>query len=231
MAKPLPPPNSDPDDDEIVPDSELEFEDLEDTIQIESSDDSGDDFIPEESSQSDVPQDQGSDLPLRVSLATTNTSTRPFSSRAGPSSKTSRGPRSAAKIQSEVESSDPDDSDDSIAISKRAPRKKQAAPVRSRGRKSAAPPRRLRGPRRGRGRRAESDETDQETDISDGLLEPSDDDAKPPPKGLQPHQIRAWIKDAERRMRKKLGRKLTLVRPPPSALHCPGLTIALFLSA
>lgn len=231
MAKPLPPPSSDLDDDEIVPDSELEFEDLEDAIRNESSDGSGDDFVPGESSQSDVPQDQESDLPLRVSMATTNTSVRPSSSKAGPSSKTSRGPRSAAKSRSEMKSSDSYDSDDSIALSKRAPRRKQAAPAKSRGRKGTAPPRRPPGPRRRRGRHAESDGSDQETNISDGLLEPSDDDAKPPPKGLEPHQTHALIKAAERRMRKKLGRKLTMVRPPPPALHYPRLTIDLLFSA
>jgi hypothetical protein len=66
-----------------------------------------------------------------------------------------------------------------------------------------------------------------ETDISDGLLEPSDDDAKPPPKGLGPHQTYGLIKVAERRMRKKLGRKLTLVRPPLATLHRSELTIGL----
>jgi len=229
VARPLPPPRSDLDDGEIVPDSELEFKDLEDVIQNESPDDSDDEFVPGESSQSDAPQDREPDLPLRVSMATTNPSVRPSSSRAGPSSKTSRGPKLAAKTQSEVESSDSYDSDDSISVSKKAPRRKQAVPVRSRGRKSAAPPRRPSGRRRGR--RAQSDESGQETGISDGLLEPSDDDAKPPPRGLEPNQTHALIKAAERRMRKKLGRKLTLVRPPPPAPHRPGLTIALLLPA
>lgn len=229
MARPLPPPRCDLDDDEIVPDSELEFEDLEDVAQNESLDGSDDDFVPGESSQSDVPQDQESDLPLRVSMATTNTPVRSSSSRAGPSSKTSRGPRLVVKTESEVESSDSDDSDDSIAVSKKAPLRKQVAPVRNRGRKGAAPPRRP--SRRGRGRRAQSDESDQGTDVSDGLLEPSDDDAKPPPKGLEPHQIHALIKAAERRMRKKLGRKLTMVRPPPPAPHRLGLTVVLSFPA
>lgn len=229
MARPLPPPRCDLDDDEIVPDSELEFEDLEDVAQNESLDGSDDDFVPGESSQSDVPQDQESDLPLRVSMATTNTPVRSSSSRAGPSSKTSRGPRLVVKTESEVESSDSDDSDDSIAVSKKASLRKQVAPVRNRGRKSAAPPRRP--SRRGRGRRAQSDESDQGTDVSDGFLEPSDDDAKPPPKGLEPHQIHALIKAAERRMRKKLGRKLTMVRPPPPAPHRLGLTVVLSFPA
>ena len=230
MARPLSPPGSDPEDDEIVPDSELEFEDLEDAVQNESSDDSGDDFVPGGSSQSDVPQDQEFDLPPRVSTATPNTPVRP-SSKAGPSSKTSKGRRSAARTQSSEESSDPSDSDDSIFDSRKAPRKKQAAPARSKGRKGAAPTRRLPGPRRKRGRRAESDESDNETDDSDGLLEPSDDDAKPPPKGLEPRQIHALIKAAQRRMRKKLGRKLTIVQ---SSIACPkllGLLIVLLPSA
>jgi len=229
VARPLPPPRCDLDDDEIVPDSELEFKDLEDVVQNESPDDSDDDFVPGGSSQSDVPQDQEPDLPLRMSMATTNTPVRPSFSRAGPSSKTSRGSKLAAKTQSEVESSDSYDSDDSIALSKKAPLRKQAAPVRSRGRKGAAPPRRP--SRRGRGRRAQSDESGRETDVSDGLLEPSDDDAKPPPKGLEPHQTHSLIKTAERRMRKKLGRKLTMVRPPLPAPHCPGLIITLLFPA
>ena len=228
VAKPLPPPGSDLDDDEIVPDSELEFEDLEDVIQIESSDDSGDDFVPGESSQSDVPQDRESDVPLRVSMATPSTPVRPSSSKAGPSSKTSRRPISAAKTQSEMESSDSSDSDDSILISKKTPRRRQVTPARSRGKRGAVQTRRPPGPRRKRGRRAESDQSDQEFDISDGFLESSDDDASPPSKGLDPHQIRALIKVAERRMRKKLGRKLTVVRPSSPALNRPGLTIVCF---
>jgi len=209
MARPLPPPGSDLDDDEIVPDSELEFQDLEDILHIESSDDSGDDFIPGESSQSDVPQDQESDVSLRVSTATPRNSFRPSSSKAGPSSGTPKRRRSATRTQFEMESTDPSDSDDSIPFSKKASRKKQATTVRSKGRKGAGPPRRPPGPRRKRGRRPESEESD----ISDGLLETSDDDAKPPPKGLDSEQIRALTRAAERRMRKKLGRKLTLVWP------------------
>lgn len=212
MAGLLPPPSSDLDDDEIVPDSELEFEDLEDVVQNESSGDSSDDFVPEESSESDAPQDQGSDVPLRMSMATPDTVTRPSFSKAGPSSKASRGRRSTARAQSEVDLSDLSDSDDSVAASKKAPQKKIVVPTRRKGRRGATSPR---GPpvrRRGRGRRAEGDESDQESDISDGLLEPSDDDAKPPPRDLQPEQIRALIKATERRLRKKLGRKLTMVR-------------------
>lgn len=181
-------------------------------IQSESSDRSDDDFVPGEASQSDVSEDQESHLPLGVSMATPSTSARFSSSKAGPSFKTQRGRRSATDTRSRVEASDSSDSDDPIVVSKRAHRRKQVAPVRSRGRKGVGPSRRLAGPRRGRGRRAESDGS-QETDVSDGLLEPSEDDAKPPPKGLTPHQIRTSIKAAERRARKKLGNKLTPVRP------------------
>jgi len=211
-ARPLPPPSSDLDADEIVPDSELEFEDLEDAIQNESLDDSSDDFVPEEDSESDVPQNQESDVPLAVSMTTPDTFARPSSSKAGLSFKAPRGRRPAAKMQSEVESSDSSDSDDSIAASKNPPRRKKAVPAGRKGRKGATSSRRPSGPRRRRGRRADDEESDQESDISDGLLEPSDDDAKPPPKGLQPHQIQSLIKTAERRMRKKLGRKLTMVQ-------------------
>jgi len=211
VARRLPPPSSDLDDDKIVPDSELEFEDLEDAIQNESSGDSGDDFVPGESSESDALQDRGSDVPLRVSMATPSTSTRPSSSKAGSSSKTWGGRGSAAKTQYEVESSDPSDSDDSTVASKKAPRRKQAAPAKSKRRRGVVPLRRPPGPRRGRWRRAESEASGQESDISDGLLEPSDDDTKPPPNGLHPNQTRTVIKVAERRMRKKLGRKLTMV--------------------
>lgn len=212
MARLLPPPTPDLDDSEIVPDSELEFEDLEDAVQNESSDGSSDNFVPEESSESDVQQDQESDVPLRMSMATPNTSARPSSSKAGPSPKASRGRRSAVKIQSEVEPLDSDDSDDSIVAGKKAPQRMQTAPARRKARGGIIPSRRPSGSQRGQGRRAEDDESDQESGISDGLLEPSDDDAKSPPKGLDPHQTRALIKAAERRMRKKLGRKLTVVR-------------------
>lgn len=212
VARLLPPPGSDLDDDEIVPDSELEFEDHEEAVQIESSGGSSDDFVPEESSDSDVQQDREPDVPVRVSMATLSTSTRPSSSRAGPSSKVSGGLGLTAKTYSEAESSDSSGPEDSTAASKAAPRRRKAAPVVRKRRVGAAPPRRPLAPRRGRGRRAEDDESGQESDASDGLLEPSDDDAKPPPKGLQPHQTRALIKVAERRMRKKLGRKLTIVR-------------------
>jgi len=225
VARFLQPPSSDLDDDEIVPDSELEFEDLEDIVQNESSDNSSDDFVPEESSESDAPQDQESGVPLRVSMATVNTSARPSSSKAGPSSKASRGRRAAAVAQSEAESSGSSDLDDSAVAGKRAPQKKKAVPAIRRGRGGAAPRRGPPVPRRGRGRRAEDDESDQESDMSGSLLEPSDDEAKPPPKGLDPHQTRALIKVAERRMRKKLGRKLTIVRLPPTPPNCPTLTI------
>lgn len=218
MGRPPPPPVSDLDDDEIVPDSELEFEDLEDEVQGESSDDSSDDFVLEESSQSDVSQEQEPDPPLSVSMATPNASVRPSSSKASSSSKTPRGRGPAARTQSEVE---PSDSDDSIVVSKKAPRRKQAAPARGKGRRGAAPARRPPGRRRGRGRRAESDESNRESDISDGLLEPSDDDSKPPPKDLEPKQIHDLIKAAERRMRKKLGRKLTLARPSTTYHRLP----------
>lgn len=208
MARLLPLPSSDLDDDEIVPDSELEFADLDGAVVNESSDGSGDDFVPEESSESDVPRDQEPEAPLWVSMATPSTSTRPSPLKLGSSFKTSRGRKSAAGTQSGVESSGPCDSDDSVVVSKK-PRGKKAAPARHKGRKDASPIPRPPVPRRVRGRRGEPD---QESDMSDGLLEPSDDDAKPPPKGLQPHQTRALIKVAERRMRKKLGRKLTIVR-------------------
>lgn len=211
MARPLRPPSPDLDDDEIVPDSELEFEDLEDVIQNESSDYSSDDFVPEESSESDAPQDQESGVPLRVSMATANTSARPSSSKAGPSSRASGGRKSAAIVNSEVESSELSDSEVPVVANKMAPRKKKAIPAVNRGRGGAATRRRPPGPRRRRGRRAEDDVSDQESDMSDGILEPSDDEAKPPPKGLDPNQTRALIKVAERRMRKKLGRKLTIV--------------------
>ena len=145
-------------------------------------------------------------------MTTTSTSARFSSSNAGPSSKTQRGRRSATDTRSRAEPLDSSDSDDSTVVSKKAPRRKQVAPAGNRGRKGADQPRRLTGPRRQRGRRAESDGS-QETDVGDGLLEPSDDDAKPPPKGLTPHQIRSLIRAAERRVRKKLGRKLTIVRP------------------
>jgi hypothetical protein len=197
---------SDPEEDEIIPDSELEFEDLENAVQNESSGDSSDNFIPEESSQSDVSQDDEPNIPIRAPKATPNTSTRPSSSKAGPSSKTSRGRRSAAKAQSEADSSDLSGTDDSFTVHMKAHRRKKAAPTRGKGRRNVVYPR-----RRG-GRRSESIESDGESDNSDGLLEPSDDDAKPPPKGLQPHEILKLIKVAQRRMRKRLGRKLTLVR-------------------
>lgn len=195
---------SDPDEDEIIPDSELEFEELENPVRDESSGDSSDDFVPEESSQSDVPPDEESDVPVRVSKATPSTSTRPSSSKAGPSSKTSRGRRSTAKVQSDF--SDLSGTDDSFSTSLKAPRKKKAASTRGKGRTKVVYSR-----RRGR-RRSESDESDGESDNSDDLLEPSDDDAKPPPRGLQPQEILKLIRAAQRRMRKKLGRKLTLVR-------------------
>ena len=197
----------------------------------ESLDGSSDDFVPGESSESDAPQDGESDVPLRMSMTTPNISTRPSSSKAGPSSKTSGGRRSIAKTQLEVESSDPSDSDDSTLVNTKAPRGKKAAPVRRKERRGAAPPLRPPVRRRGRGRRAESDESDQESDISDGLPEPSDDDAKPPPKGLQPQQIRSLIKAAERRMRKELGRKLTLVRSLLPILHPHAPTAILLLPA
>ena len=222
MPRHLQPPSSDLDD-EIVPDSELEFEDLEGVVQNESSDSSSDNFVPEESSESDVPQDRGSSLPLRVSMATTDTPARPSSSKAGPSSRASRGHRSTAVACSEAESSDSSDSDDSATASKRAPRKKKATPAMRRARGGITTRRRPPVPRRGRGRggRAEDDKSGQESDVSDGLLEPSDGEAKPPPKGLDPHQTRALIKVAERRMRKKLGRKLTVVRPSPALPESP----------
>jgi len=213
VARPLPPSSSDIDNDEIVPDSDLEFEDLEDVIQNESLGDSGDDFVPGESSESDAPEDRRSDVPLRVSMATPSASTRPSSSKAGPSSKTWGGRRSAAKTQHGVESSDHSDSDDSTVASKKAPQRKQAAPVRSESRRGVGRLRLPPGPRRGRGRHPESEASGQESNISDGLLEPSEDEAKPPPKGLHPNQTRTLIKVAERRVRKKLGRKLTLVWP------------------
>lgn len=231
VAKPLPPSSSDLDDDEIIPDSELEFEDLENAVQNESSDDSSDDFVPEGSSESDVPQDRESDVPLGVSMATPNNSTRHSFSRAGPSSKPVRGRGPAAKMQFETESPDPDDSDDSIAPSKKAPRRKQTAPARRKGKSAAAAPRRPDAPGRGRGRRAKSDESDQDSDINDGLLEPSDDDAKPPPSDLQPHQLRTVIKAAERKMRKKLGRKLTMVQLSPAYFNRLTLTVVLLLLA
>lgn len=230
MARPLPPPSPVPDDDEVVPDSELEFEDLEDAIQNESSDDSDDDFVPGESSQSDVPLDQESDVPLRLSMTTPSIPVRPSSSKAGPSFKISRRRGSAAKMQSEVESSDPSDSDDSDVVRKKAPRRKQTTPAKSGGRRGAVLPRRAPGPRRRRGRRSESDESDQEPDTSDDLLAPSDDDT-PPPKGLDPEQIRSMIKAAERRMRKKLGHKLSVVRPPTVRLESPWVDNCFLLSA
>jgi len=211
VAGPLRPPSSDLDDDEIVPDSELEFEDLEDVVQNESSDCSSDDFVPEESSESDAPQDQESEVPLRVSMATANGSAHPSSSKAGPSSRASGGRKSAAVADSEAESSESSDSDDPVVTTTRPPRKKKVVPAMRRGR-GGATHRRPPVPRRGRGRRAEDDVSDQESDMSDGILEPSDDEAKPPPKGLNPNQTRALIKVAERRMRKKLGRKLTIVQ-------------------
>ena len=221
MARLLQPPSSDLDDDEIVPDSELEFEDLEGVVQNESSDSSSDDFVPEESSESDAPQAQESGVPLRVSMATANISARPSSSKAGPSSGASGGRKSAAVADSEVESSASSDSDDPVVVSRRAPRKKKAVPATRRGKGSVTTRRRPPGPRRGRGRRAGDDASDQESDVSDGILEPSDDEAKPPPKGLEAHQTRALIKVAERRMRKKLGRKLTIVQLSPASPEPP----------
>ena len=231
MARFLQPPISDLDDDEIVPDSELEFEDLEDVVQNESSDSSNDDFVPEESSESDAPQDQESGVPLKVPMATTNTSADPSSSKAGPSSRASGGRKSAAVADSEAESSELSDSDVPVVASKRAPQKKKAVPATRRRGGGNATGRRPAGPRRGRGRRAEDDMADQESDISDGILEPSDDEAKPPPKGLEAHQTRALIKVAERRMRKKLGRKLTIVRLSPASPNRPTLTIFPLLPA
>lgn len=178
----------------------------------ESSGDSSDDFVPEESSQSDVPQDEESDVPLRVSKATPNTPTRSSFSKAGPSSKT---PRSFAKAQSEMDSSDPSDTDDSFVADMNAPQRKEASVTKVKGRRNAPQPRRRSEPRRRGGARPKKDESDGESDNTDGLLEPSDDDAKPPPKGLQPHQTLSLVKAAQRRMRKKLGRKLTLVRFDP----------------
>jgi hypothetical protein len=198
VAGPLPSP--DLDEEEIVADSELEFEDLENIVQNEASGDSSDDFIPEESSQSDVSQD---DVPLSVTAP--NTFTQPSSSKAGPSSKTLKGRRSTAKTKYETELSGSSDMEDSFATSKKAPRKNKAAPAKGKGRRGV--------PRRRRGRYPESDESDQESNDSGGLLESSDEDVKPPPRGLQPLETLALIKAAERRMRKKLGRKLTLVRP------------------
>ena len=194
---------------EIVPDSELEFEDLETAVQNESSGDSSDDFVPEESSQSDAPQDEESDVPYRVGKPVLDSFARPSSSKAGPSSKTSRGRRSAAKTQ--ADSSDPSDTDDSFVADTNVSRRKKAASTKVKRQKKAVRPRRP-GPRRRGGRRSESEESDGEFGNSDNLLEPSDDDAEPPPRGLQPHETLALIKAAQRRMRKKLGHKLTLVR-------------------
>ena len=212
MARPRLAP--DMDEDEIVPDSELEFEDLEHTVQNESSGGSSDDFVPDESSQSDAPQDEESDVPVRISKATLNTSARPSSSKAGPSSSASKGRRSTTKVQFEADSSDPSDTDDPLVARTNAPQRRASAPTRGKGRRNAVQPRRRPGPQRRRGRRSESDESEScgEPDNSDSLLEPSDDDAQPPPKDLLPNERLVLIKVALRRMRKKLGRKLTLVR-------------------
>lgn len=219
---------SDIDECEIVPDSELEFEDLENAAQNESLGESSDDFVPEESSQSDVPQDGESDVPLRMPKAILNTFTRPSSSKAGPSSKALRGRTSIAKAQSEADSSEPSDTDDSPISSTNAPRR-GAVTTRGKGRRNHPQSRRRAVPRgRKRGRRPRSDESvDGEFDNSDGILEPSDDDAKPPPKGLQPHETLGLIKVAQRRMCKKLGRKLTLVRPSIARSRPLVLTIVL----
>ena len=223
------PPSSDLED-EIIPDSELEFQDLEVVAQNESSEDSGDDFVPGETSQSDVPQEQDSDVPLRLTTAVASTSTRPSSSKAGTSSKIPRGRKSTALALSEAESSDSSDAENLFAARK-VPRGRRAAPTRGMGRRGAPQFRRPSGPRRRRGGRAESDESDQESGSSDVLLEPSDDDAKPPPKGLQPHETHALIKAAHRRMRKKLGRKLTIVGPSIAYPRSPLMTIVLLFSA
>lgn len=206
MAGPLPPPSLDLDEDEIVPDSELEFEDLENAVQNEASGDSSDDFVPEGSSQSNISED---DVPLSTTIS--NNFARPSSSKAGPSSKTLKGRRSVVRAQPEADLSDWSDTEDSFVTSAKAPRRNKAAPKVGKGRKSAPQPRRRRRPQRGR--HPESDESDQAPDNSDDLLEPSDEDAKPPPRGLHPHQTHSLIKAAERKMRKKLGRKLTLVLP------------------
>jgi len=221
VVRPLQPPSSDLDEDEVVPDSELEFEDLDGVVQNESSDSSSDNFVPEESSESDAPQDQESGAPLRVSMATANTSAHPSSSRAGQSSRALGVRKSTTVADSEAQSSESSDSDDPVVASKKTPWKKRTVLAMRRGRGAAATRRRPPGPRRGRGRRAEDDVSDQESDISDEILEPSDDEAKPPPKGLEAHQTRALIKVAERRMRKKLGRKLTLVRLSPTSPEPP----------
>jgi hypothetical protein len=209
VAEPLPTPCLDLDADEIVPDSELEFEDLKNAVQDEHSGDSSDDFVPDESSQSDVPQGDDSAVPLRISKATASTSARPFSSKGAPSSKSLTGRRLFANAHSEVDSSEPSDTDDSFVDTKKASRRKKAAPTRGKGRRGPQPQRRRR-------REAESAES---SNSSDGLPEPSDDDARPPPRSLQPNETLALIKAAHRKMRKKLRRKLTPVRfsiPHPS---------------
>lgn len=218
MAKPQL--TSNLEEDEIVPDSELEFEDLENEAQNESSGDSSDDFVPEES---DVQQDEESDVPLRATL---NTPTRPSSFKAGSSSKTLRGRKLSAMSQSEADSSNLSDPDDSFVANMSAPRRKEATTTRGKGRRNAVQ-RRHPGPRRRGGKRSGRDESDELSEDSDGLLEPSDDDAKPPPKGLQPHETLALIKAAQRRMRKKLGRKLTIVRL--SIIYSLTLTIVLLV--
>jgi hypothetical protein len=206
VAGPLPLPSLDLDEGEIVPDSELEFEDLENAVQNEASGDSSDDFVPEESSQGDLSDDG---VPLSTTIP--NTFARLSSSKAGPSSKSLKGRRSTVKAQSEADLSDWSDTEDSFVTSEKVSRRNKAAPKMGKGRKSAPQPRQRR--RRRRGRHPESDESDQESDNSDNLLEPSDEDTKPPPRGLHPHQTQSLIKAAERKMRKKLGRKLTLVLP------------------
>lgn len=199
VGRALPPPIADIDEDTIIPDSELEFQDLGNATQDESS---GDDFVPEEGSQSDVPQDEDSDFSLRVSKATPGDLTRPPYQKAGPSSKKPRGRKSTANVHSEVE---PDSSgtEDLFVFDTKAPQRKKAARTKGKSRKN------LLAPRRRRGRQSESDESDQE---SGGLLESSGDDAKPPPRDLEPHETYALIRAAHRKMRKRLGRKLTPVR-------------------
>jgi len=209
VAGPLLPPRRDLDEEEIVPDSELEFEDLENAPRNESSGGSGDDFIPEENSQSDFSQNEDSDASFRLSKTTPKGHARPSSSKVGSSSKPRGGRRPTTKTQSDGDFSD---SPDSSVAGAQAPQRKKAVPTKGKGRRNAAPPRRPRGSRRrGRERQSEKEESDKGSESSDGLLEPSDDDAKPPPKDLHPHQTLALIKSVQRRMRKKLGRKLTWV--------------------